>query len=76
MSSVLSMPTNKTKVRDSNIELLRILAIMGVVVLHYNNWNIGGGSRYVEAGSVNQTVLIKLLNNIFKKLKFDFTVNL
>ena len=64
MSSVLSMPTNKTKVRDSNIELLRILAIMGVVVLHYNNWNIGGGLRYVEAGSVNQTVLI-ILESVF-----------
>lgn len=29
--------------RDSNIELLRILAITGVIVLHYNNPAIGGG---------------------------------
>lgn len=29
--------------RDSNIELLRILAIIGVIVLHYNNPAIGGG---------------------------------
>lgn len=29
--------------RQSNIELLRILAIMGVIVLHYNNPVIGGG---------------------------------
>lgn len=28
--------------RQSNIELLRILAILGVVVLHYNNPAIGG----------------------------------
>ncbi|MBO4395447.1 MAG: acyltransferase [Eubacterium sp.] len=29
--------------RDSNIELLRILAACGVVILHYNNPAIGGG---------------------------------
>ena len=29
--------------RKSNIDLLRILASMGVVVLHYNNFNIGKG---------------------------------
>ena len=28
--------------RQSNIELLRILAIMEVIVLHYNNPIIGG----------------------------------
>ena len=31
------------KERQSNIELLRILAIMGVIVLHYNNAEMGGG---------------------------------
>lgn len=29
--------------RQSNIELLRVLAILGVVVLHYNNPVLGGG---------------------------------
>ena len=29
--------------RKLNIELLRILAIMGVIVLHYNNVSIAGG---------------------------------
>ena len=29
------------KERQSNIELLRILAIMGVIVLHYNNLKVG-----------------------------------
>ena len=28
--------------RRSNIELLRILAACGVIILHYNNPNIGG----------------------------------
>lgn len=28
--------------RQSNIELLRVLAILGVVVLHYNNPVLGG----------------------------------
>lgn len=32
----------KKKERLSNIELLRILAIMGVIVLHYNNPLAGG----------------------------------
>lgn len=41
------------KERQSNIELLRILAIIGVVVLHYNNPAIGGGMKYAEQGSVN-----------------------
>ena len=30
------------KERQSNIELLRVLAIVGVVILHYNNPTIGG----------------------------------
>lgn len=29
--------------RQSNIELLRILAMLGVIILHYNNESIGGG---------------------------------
>lgn len=29
--------------RDSNIELARIFAIAGVIVLHYNNPLYGGG---------------------------------
>ena len=32
--------------RQSNIELLRIIIMIGVVVLHYNNPEIGGGLRY------------------------------
>ncbi len=44
------MPKKK---RQSNIELLRILAIIGVVVLHYNNPSIGGGMKYAEQGSIN-----------------------
>lgn len=30
--------------RQSNIELLRIITICGVIVLHYNNVTIGGGA--------------------------------
>lgn len=32
----------KKRERQSNIELLRVLAIMGVIVLHYNNPVMGG----------------------------------
>ena len=35
----------KQNERQSNIELLRILAIMGVIVLHYNNTSMGGDLR-------------------------------
>lgn len=48
--------------RSSNIELLRILAIMGVIVLHYNNINMGGGFRFVPPGSVNYYLLHVLEN--------------
>ena len=41
------------KQRQSNIELLRILAILGVILLHYNNDSSGGGFRFVEPGSLN-----------------------
>lgn len=34
--------------RQSNIELLRILAMCGVIILHYNNATIGGGLEYAH----------------------------
>ena len=34
--------------RESNIELLRILAMLGVIILHYNNPSIGGGYRLLN----------------------------
>lgn len=46
---------SERKQRDSNIELLRILAIMGVIVLHYNNPTIGGGFTY--SNGINNLVL-------------------
>lgn len=45
------------KERQSNIELLRILVIIGVVILHYNNPGIGGGLKYAEEGSINFYIL-------------------
>ena len=50
--------------RQSNIELLRILAIMGVIVLHYNNVSMGGGLSYVQKGTLNFYVLY-FLETIF-----------
>ncbi len=43
--------------RQSNIELLRIVAALGVIVLHYNNPSIGGGYKAVADGSINQLVM-------------------
>lgn len=46
------------KRRHSAIELLRILAMCGVVILHYNNKSVGGGFRY--ATGLNCTALVVL----------------
>lgn len=46
-----------TQERQSNIELLRLIAIVGIIILHYNNSDIGGGFRFVESGSLNENVL-------------------
>lgn len=43
--------------RDSNIELLRIIAMLAVISLHYNNVKMGGGYLYVAWGSFNHLVL-------------------
>ena len=48
------------KTRQSNIELLRIFAMCGVIILHYNNETMGGGFTHVADGSVNQAILYGL----------------
>lgn len=50
--------------RKSNIELLRILAIIGVIVLHYNNRDAGGGFKYVTLNSANEW-LLRILESLF-----------
>lgn len=49
--------------RNSNIELLRILAVMGVIVLHFNGV-YGNAFDYVEQGTVNSYIL-RLLESLF-----------
>ena len=44
--------------RQSNIELLRIFAALGVVILHYNAGSMGGGFAFVEDSSFNQFILV------------------
>lgn len=44
--------------RLSNIELLRIFAALGVVILHYNAGSMGGGFAFVEDSSFNQFILV------------------
>lgn len=48
---------NQKKTRDSGIELLRIIVMMGVITLHYNNASIGGGLEFVQTKSVNEIML-------------------
>lgn len=45
------------KARESNIELLRILTMLGVVALHYNHADIGGAFAAVSPSSVSQVLL-------------------
>lgn len=44
--------------RQSNIELLRIFAALGVVILSYNDASLGGGFAFVEDSSLNQFVMV------------------
>lgn len=41
------------KIRETSVELLRMVMAMGIVILHYNNPAMGGGLKYVEEGSLN-----------------------
>lgn len=52
------------KIRNSNIELLRILTAMGIMILHYNNTTMGRGLTLAENYSINQMFLI-LLESLF-----------
>ena len=53
----------KTK-RNSSIELLRIISMIGVVILHYNNASMGGALGMVLDGSPNQYYLY-LIESLF-----------
>lgn len=54
----------KTKNRESNVELLRIIASVGVIILHYNNHDMGGGFKYTLPGSSN-SILLHFLECVF-----------
>ena len=46
--------------RKSNIELLRIFCILGIIVLHFNHPDLGGGFSTVPIFSVNSFILVFL----------------
>ena len=45
---------DKKHERNSSIELLRIIAMIGVIVLHYNHADGGGVFKYVNGGSIEE----------------------
>lgn len=47
MSETLSH-VNEKKNRDRSMEMLRIFAMMGVIIMHYNNPGMGGGLFFCE----------------------------
>ena len=52
--------TSTKPARDSSIELLRILAILGVIALHYNNSSMGGGFAVADSGSFTYRIMIAI----------------
>lgn len=46
------------KIRNTNIEILRILSILGVIILHYNNENMGGALAYTSDLALNKFILL------------------
>lgn len=52
------------KERNSNVELLRIFSIIGVIVLHFNNKSIGGALDLVEINSIKY-FLLSIMESIF-----------
>ena len=69
------------RVRQSNIELLRIFAIIGVIILHYNNKDIGGGFNFVQKYGFNYYTLMVLESinicavNLFMLISGYFSCN-
>lgn len=55
---------NKDEMRNSSFELLRIIAAIGVIVVHYNHESIGKALGYVISGSINEYYLV-LMECIF-----------
>lgn len=58
------MNSKDTIRRQSAIELLRIIAMAGVIILHYNNGQIGGGLKFAREGSIHQ-YMFYLTENLF-----------
>ena len=50
--------------RQSNIELLRIISMFGIIILHYNNTLIGKAFTYAAGNEVNYNILF-VLESIF-----------
>lgn len=51
----------KKKDRQSGIELLRICAALGVIILHYNNINGGGGFMYAKGANLVTLFILESL---------------
>lgn len=45
------------RIRNSNIELLRIFSILGVIILHYNNASMGKAFVYTSQLPLNHGIL-------------------
>lgn len=45
------------KERDSNFELMRCVAMMMVIVLHFNNASMGGALRFIDPNSIGYYIL-------------------
>lgn len=50
--------------RQSNIELLRIMTMCGVIVLHYNNATIGEGLAYAQGINLVIFTILKVFLHV------------
>lgn len=46
------------KIRDTNVEIIRIIAILGVIILHYNNASMGKALLYTQNHFIKNNLLI------------------
>ncbi len=54
------MMKDMVKERESNIELLRIVCILGVILLHYNSSDVGGGFTSTDKDSIQYISLMTI----------------
>ena len=67
------MERGKNKVRNSNIELLRIVSIIMVLSMHYLNENMGGALANINRGQHNYYIINYQNLQYYLNVNFNFS---